>query len=172
MSKRRIILWAAALLVASVVLTVIVVPSHERVGGRGKSHWGGRFNYVMWPLHQGTDLWPNRQPTPEYVGPFDLEIVGHDGTVYRDSGDRVDLAVRIADGRRFVRITFTPHHRTGVLGRDGELYDPVDGGYLRDVPRTKDGRPFDCKRPRRIRVIIADKYLFEWDRDEEPETGP
>ncbi len=185
-TKRKIILGAAgfaALLVMTAVVTRIAFPGYERVGGPGKSHWGGRYNYVQWPLDEGTELWGQWKTTivmdsygrrlrRESLGPFDLEIVGHDGTVYRDSGDKMDLARSIPDGRRSLLITFSPYQRPDVLGSDGEKYDAIDGGHLREGPRSKDGRPFDCKRPRRIRLVIADKYLFEWDRDEDTETGP
>lgn len=182
-TNRKIILVVAAfaaLLAVAVVVKLIAFPGYERVGGPGTSHWGGRYNYVKWPVDEGSKLWGQWKTTVvmdsygrrlrrESLGPFDLKIVGHDGTVYRDSGDMLSIA-RTSDGRRYIWMTFSDFDRGGVLGSDGEEYDTVTRGHLREGPRSKDGRPFDCRRPRRIRLIIADRYLFKWSRDKEAET--
>lgn len=175
MTRRKIILGAVAfgaVLVLTVVVTLTAFPGYERIGGPGKIHWDYRWNWVQWPLPRESQAWRQRKSVvvtdedrrrrtlcPDVVEAYDLEIVGHDGTVYRDSGDR---AV-VAPDPTYMWLMFLASRPDDYLIADGP-------GVTKDL-KSKSGKRFDGTRPRRIRLVIGTRFLFQWDRDEGAETG-
>ena len=150
-----------------------------RVGGIAEASISHDCKWFSWPVPRRGGVSEHiswRFPSPQaehqmpYIGPFVLEITDLHGVVYKDAGDRLALGWSTAHpGSLRVLVSFSHREMPEfVPGPGGKGFATFHGGDDVIGPSAADGRIFDGARetPTRIRITIADKYYFQWDRSE------
>lgn len=161
----------------TVVLVIGFSAGPKRAGDSGHCYWGPFFHYVYWRIPLDSEFskerWKRGWLDNAGINPYALEIEDVEGRIYRK---RFPVAV-YCTGFYIDKLNSQPQEFKGdwylILSFDGKLFIPAKleaEKYLWTLgPERKDGGIIfntDRDTPQKIRVTVADKYYFEWDRDE------